>query len=509
MLCFVSALSMSARSSRRYRAGSSELLSARRTGTEPSIKVEAVPEEAAGSSCDVVDVRAQHKYSQLYRSGSYRRPGAVARAQARCASCVELPLEEELSEAESSKLDALRASVLSALQLEALPPDWRKSFLMRYRLVTYLRADRGDVKKATARVVACIDFCGEMWTKAFAWEAQPEALKNLYDEHMAWGAHGFDRRGCSVFCYRLGNVDVGGLVRESSFETYLLWDAYCTVTTYDMYTSEGERAGHAFTLGKVMIFDLSGVQVPRAMRGFRVAGRLTKTYPGAEHPFPEMMRTTFVINMPWVAQSLWDLAKKLLPARDAARFRMFGSGKAAHKKFLAAVSEYVDPEQLPALFGGGSAEPWAYGLGGDVPQNAAAGLLDDDARRSKRSSNRARQGVRAVTTAASTGGRIANSAGRTVLATGAGAAAGIAESSARLGAAAAEKAVASTPRIGPPRRKAPSARGSDESRSASAYGSNEPSEVLPPSKSDEAASLTGGDRTPQLDLLDSSEHGDA
>lgn len=332
------------------------------------IRVQAVL-DTGGSDKVKEDVCGHHKYSQLRRGCGFGRRDAVAAAQQRAASMPDLPLEETLSMDESARLDKLHTALMQALRVESVPADWRRSFFTRARLLTYLRADHGDVKRAAARTSACVTFCTEMWRRAYEWEAQPDAVKRLYDL-AAWGPHGYDKRGCSVTYYRLGMLDLGGLVRETSWNVFLAWDAYCCLMTYDLYLREGSAHGIAYTLGRVIVADIAGLNLSRALKTVRVANRQSKGFPGGEHPFPELTRCIYVINMPWVADHLWQLCKRLMPARDVGRVRIFGQGKAAHKKFLAEFEQLVEADQVPELFGGKNTEPWAYGMGGDVPLGA-------------------------------------------------------------------------------------------------------------------------------------------
>lgn len=150
----------------------------------------AVPEASESAARPVKEVRAHHKHSLLRRHTGYRRPGAVAAAQRRCAEAPDLQLEEVLPREQLSQLDALHTVLLGALGLNEMPTDWRRSFFTQARLLTYLRADRGSVEKAAARAAACIQYCEEMWASAYAWEAQPDAVKDLYDQMIGYGSDG-------------------------------------------------------------------------------------------------------------------------------------------------------------------------------------------------------------------------------------------------------------------------------------------------------------------------------
>jgi hypothetical protein len=333
----------------------------------PSFRV--LAERDAGTTKVKADVRGHYKHSQLRRGSGFGRRGAVAAAMQRAATSPDLPLEEALSADESARLDKLHSALMRELDVDSVPTDWRRSFFTRARLLTYLRADRGDVKRAAARASTGLAFCKEMWKRALEWEAQPDTVKRIYDL-AAWGPHGYDKRGCSVTYYRLGQLDLGGLVRETSFDIFLQWDAYCCLMTYDLYVREGLAHGVGYTLGKVVVADVGGLNLTRALKTVRVASKQNKSFPGGEHPFPELTRCIYVTNMPWVADHLWQLCKRLMPARDVARVRIYGQGKGAHKKFLSEFEQLVEVEQVPELFGGTNTEAWAYGMGGDVPSNA-------------------------------------------------------------------------------------------------------------------------------------------
>ena len=80
-------------------------------------------------------------------------------------------------------------------------------------------------------------------------------------------------------------------------------------------------------------------------------------------------------NVPWVINALWGTAKRMLPARDAARVQLFKSGD---PHFIRELTKHVAIEQVPRCFGGESDEPWPYHVEGggsmrkeDAPPPAA------------------------------------------------------------------------------------------------------------------------------------------
>lgn len=85
---------------------------------------------------------------------------------------------------------------------------------------------------------------------------------------------------------------------------------------------------------------------------------------------PEGSRLFLVGGAPWWVGRVWQVLKKLVPARTLAKVQLFRSD--AEADFRAAVAKQVAPEQTPPWCGGVAAQPWPYGEGGDVPSGGGS-----------------------------------------------------------------------------------------------------------------------------------------
>ena len=75
------------------------------------------------------------------------------------------------------------------------------------------------------------------------------------------------------------------------------------------------------------------------------------TWPRKEHPMPETVCTTIMINVPFVLEKLFRTTSKLtMPKRDRDRVHLFRAGNKA--AYLNKVAQYVELCQIPQCFHG-------------------------------------------------------------------------------------------------------------------------------------------------------------
>ena len=111
------------------------------------------------------------------------------------------------------------------------------------------------------------------------------------------------------------------------------------------------RIGHRL-YKHVVVVDLEGF-------GFRhmgqdVMGMLRKFAAVDGHMYPEGLERCYVVNAPWVFSTAWSLIKKFLHPLTQKRFVILGANR---KKILSALSEMIDPSEVPTWLGGGNDSP--------------------------------------------------------------------------------------------------------------------------------------------------------
>jgi hypothetical protein len=299
----------------------------------------------------------------------WRQPGFMDRVAERFATQEDLPLENATPE-EEEKVDLLRAEVLKRQGLDAIPEGFRRHHYLRGKMLAYLRGRAGNVQKAADRALICIEYIDHAFQRALQFEREsPEAFKDLWDDMTPAGFFGRDKRGASVFYSLQGVTDVGGCVRETTepgsdnpYEHFERSDWYGAFFFWYTLMLESSEAGK-FLMGRLVVADFSFLTLARALRGRGVMQYQKQIWPEGEHPMPEGFKEVFLCNTPWVVEKMWPFVKKIVPKQVLAKFTLFKSGD---PKFMEAMLERVDADQIPERFGGASRVPWPHGEGGDL-----------------------------------------------------------------------------------------------------------------------------------------------
>lgn len=305
-------------------------------------------------------------------SCGWDQPGLIDAIEARWSEMQDLPLETAsrddgtlVSEAEEASLPQLKAAILSRLGLDAPPRGFRSSHFTRWKLLFMLRARGGDVDRATARALECIEAVDLAFKHARAYEAAPAHTKRLRAKYLPNGMFGQDKRGAPVMYGRLGLADAAGIVRETGMEFYRHQEFYTNLVLWDTLYQQSVRKGVAL-LGGLFVFDVTGLSLSGGLANYRAVKALVEdpVYPAGEHPLPEGMRKCLICNAPWWIGRVWDVVKLLLPARTVAKVSLFRADRP--EEFMAEMLKRVDIDQVPDWLGG-KAAGWPYLVGGTVP----------------------------------------------------------------------------------------------------------------------------------------------
>jgi hypothetical protein len=194
-------------------------------------------------------------------------------------------------------------------------------------------------------------------------EALPEATKDLCESCLVSGIVGRDRGGVSVAYGKPFAGDAHRVVSETSFETFVAFQEYFAIFYWDSLYRDGVRAGK-LPAGRIQIFDLSGFgfsSIARAWRAMPYINKWVKSYPDGEAL--DGCRLGVVCNVNPMIAALCKAVFSLMTKEARARVRLFSGSTSERERFRKELSEHVEPQQVPANFGGESTEEWPFTWG--------------------------------------------------------------------------------------------------------------------------------------------------
>ena len=241
-------------------------------------------------------------------------------------SCMEDLDPENFTDEEREKVKAVKGGVLEALGLDEEPSDYRAFMFRKAGLVRFLRGRNGNTKKTIKMLVDCIKWMDEYGfiEKMREYEEKydtPEyqEMEAKFKKYFCCGFHGKDKRGAACLYFRYGNLDLKGLVKQTSFEFYIQRELYGTGYFWSKLYNES-LLQKKWLLGRFFVIDLKGFSWRRVMNILSVGRKLAPVM--VDH-FPEGASTIAVINAPWYFASIWAMVSPLLPARTREKKSMF------------------------------------------------------------------------------------------------------------------------------------------------------------------------------------------
>ena len=104
-----------------------------------------------------------------------------------------------------------------------------------------------------------------------------------------------------------------------------------------------------------VIRDLNGVGFEHfGSQGMEIIRAITSV---ASDNYPELMRKCYMINSPWIFNSVWFIIKAFLAPKTAAKVSVMGGG------YMAEISKEIDEKNIPVCIGGkylGYSESYAF-----------------------------------------------------------------------------------------------------------------------------------------------------
>jgi len=226
-------------------------------------------------------------------------------------------------------------------------------------LLRFLRARKFDVQRATEMFVAC-----EKWREekkvdeifaTFKYE-EAEQVNAIYPRFY----HKTDKAGRPIYIEILGSLDLETLFKLTTrerLENHFIYEyeKLCRVRLPKCSEAIGHHVETSCT-----ILDLKNCSV---MQALKIRDMLKLIVEIGQNYYPETMGMTFIINAPWLFDTVWNIVKMWLDEVTVNKIRIFRAGK----DYSASLFEFIDPQNLPFRLGG------ACQCGGAGCENSDAG----------------------------------------------------------------------------------------------------------------------------------------
>ncbi|XP_004342753.1 SEC14-like protein [Capsaspora owczarzaki ATCC 30864] len=234
-------------------------------------------------------------------------------------------------------------------------------------LLRFLRAREFSVEKAH-----------EMLTRSLYWRQavgadhilemykQPDVLR----DYLPCGWHHFDKDGRPVFVFRVGQLDVKGVMKSVSEEDLIKQLIFINETGMKLASEATERTGrpiHDFTC----IVDFEGLGLKHLWRpGVSIIQKIIQQDTAN---YPETMARLVVIRAPTLFPVAWSIVRNVFDERTRNKIVILGDN------FLEQLADILPSESIPEFLGGSC--PTSFAAGGPVPEalyEGGAASADND-----------------------------------------------------------------------------------------------------------------------------------
>jgi hypothetical protein len=243
---------------------------------------------------------------------------------------------------------------------DALSDVWKEGY-DDHMCLRWLRARNFDVAKSEEMFRNHLEF-RKKWGADTILEdyTPPEVLKKYYPH----GVFGFDREGHPISYQLTGNSDFRGLVRSVKPEDFTRHIIYLNEKGIKVAEEASRKTGRVIETHTI-IMDLENLSYQRhyywpAIKGFQQSVKLL------EDNYPERVKQSLLIKAPKVFPIAYNLIKPFLEERTRKKVKVMGSN------WKEELQKYIDPDNLPEMYGGNRREPDAecsdyICIGGDIP----------------------------------------------------------------------------------------------------------------------------------------------
>ncbi|XP_036383506.1 SEC14-like protein 2 isoform X1 [Megalops cyprinoides] len=212
-------------------------------------------------------------------------------------------------------------------------------------LLRWLRARNFNVQKAEAMLRKHLEFRKHMKADTITTDWKPpEAI----EKYLSGGMCGYDREGSPIWYDVIGPVDPKGLLLSASKQDFIK----SKVRDCEMLQKECDLQSEK--LGKnvesiTMIYDCEGLSLKHLWKpAIETYGEVLTMF---EDNYPEGLKRLFVIKAPKLFPVAYNLVKHFLSEDTRRKIVVLGAN------WQEVLRKYIDPEQLPAVYGGTLTDP--------------------------------------------------------------------------------------------------------------------------------------------------------
>eukprot|EP00063_Salmo_salar_P051130 XP_014025965.1 PREDICTED: SEC14-like protein 2 isoform X3 [Salmo salar] len=243
----------------------------------------------------------------------------------------------DLSPKQAEALEEFRERIQDVLPLL---PAQHDHFLLRW-----LRARNFNVNKSEAMLRKHLDFRKHMKADTITTEWQPP---EVIEKYLSGGMCGFDREGSPIWWDVIGPVDPKGLFLSASKQDFIkskIRDCEMLQKECDLQSERLGRHVEAIT----MIYDCEGLGLKHLWKpAIETYGEILTMF---EDNYPEGLKRLFVIKAPKLFPVAYNLVKHFLSEITRNKIIVLGAN------WQEVLLNYIDPEQLPAAYGGKLTDP--------------------------------------------------------------------------------------------------------------------------------------------------------
>ncbi|XP_035292244.1 SEC14-like protein 2 [Anguilla anguilla] len=222
----------------------------------------------------------------------------------------------------------------------ALLPSQNDQYLLRW-----LRARNFNLAKAEAMLRKHLEFRKHVKADTITTDWK---LPEVIEKHLSGGMCGYDREGSPIWYDVIGPVDPKGLMLSASKQDFVK----SKVRDCEMLQKECDRQSEK--LGKnvesiTMIYDLEGLGMKHLYKpAIETYGEVLTMF---EENYPEGLKRLFVIKAPKLFPVAYNLVKHFLSEVTRHKINVLGAN------WQEVLQKYIEPEQLPAIYGGTLTDP--------------------------------------------------------------------------------------------------------------------------------------------------------
>ncbi|XP_046633910.1 SEC14-like protein 2 [Daphnia pulicaria] len=267
----------------------------------------------------------------------------------------------QLNDEQKAVFKQFRASVQDC-QL----PESDDTYLLRW-----LVARNFDLAKAENMLRNSLD-----WRRKYKVDLLNDGYQSpeVLTKYFAAGHLGVDKFKSNLLLIRYGMIDIKGVLLSSKKKDYVMHVVQIVEKTLAMFRKDPmkyKRSPDAISQASVIV-DLEGFSMNHVTfkPALDTAIQLVQMY---ESNYPELLRRVFIINAPKIFSILYSIVLPFMHERTRNKIQIFSHDA---KQWKAALLADIDPDQLPASYGGTMTDPdgnpnciTKVNMGGVVPNS--------------------------------------------------------------------------------------------------------------------------------------------